>query len=58
MVVIDPRTVTNTEPCVVTSMLPRIWGDTREDRKYELVGEFENCESETEQVDVRSKELM
>ena len=58
MVVIDPRTVTNTEPCVVTSVLRRIWGDVREDGKYELVREFENCESETEQVDVRFKELI
>ena len=55
MVIVDPQFVLNAKPCIVTDEL---WGDVREDGKYELVREFENCKSETEQVDVRFKELI
>ena len=53
MVIIDPHTIRDTEPCTVASEM-RFWGDVRENGKDEFVWEFENCE--VEMVNTRSKD--
>jgi len=46
MVIIEPHTIQNTEPCIVAGE-PRVWGGVGEDRKDELVWELEDCGNET-----------
>ena len=42
MVIADVHTILSTEPYT----MPRVWGDVREDGKYQLVWEFKNWENE------------
>ena len=55
MVIINPHTIRDTEPCTVAGEM-WFWGNMGENGKDEFVWEFETCEMEM--VNTRSKRLM